>query len=189
MDPSRRARLRARVAATLFWRGGLIAACAAVAVRWPTDGLVIAGAAVGVIAIAFGTLDIATVLGRGRTLSWWWALLLHGLLSVVFGLISLGAMALSRETMSMLFAGWLALAGVVALAVGLVARGRGTAGIVGVAVFVASAAGNLVVLTDQRVSASLLLYAGAAYAALLGITEVGLARWLRWRAAAVGLDA
>ena len=189
MDATRNARLRARVAASLFWRGGLIAACAAVAVRWPAEGLVIAAIAVGVIAIAFGALDVATALHRHRALSWWWALLLHGVLCVAFGVISLGAMALSRETMSMLFAGWLALAGVVALAVGLVARGRGTASIVGIAVFVASAAGNLIVLTDQRVSALQLLYAGAAYAALLGFTEVGLGRWLRLRAADAGFDA
>ena len=188
MDSTRNARTRARVAATLFWRGGLIAAFAAVAVRWPEEGLLLATVAVGFIAIAFGLLDVATAIRHHRWLGWWWALSLHGTMSIVFGLISLGAMGLSRDTMSVLFAGWLALAGVVALAVGLVARGRGTAGTAGIAIFVASAAANLLVLTNRRVSASLLLYAGAAYAALLGITEVGLGRWLRWRAAGAGLD-
>jgi hypothetical protein len=36
-----------------------------------------------------------------------------------------------------------------------------------------------IVLADRRISEFALLYVGAAYAALLGLSEMGLGRWLR----------
>jgi uncharacterized membrane protein HdeD (DUF308 family) len=144
--------------------------------------------AVGVLAIGFGIHDVATALRRRRELGWWWALVLHGVLSVAFGLITLASIGLPRALMAALFAGWLAIAGIFALAAGLIAHGRGALGRAGLSIFVASVAANVIVLADVRLSAFVLLYAGAAYAALLGITEMGLGQWLRLRGAAAGLD-
>jgi uncharacterized membrane protein HdeD (DUF308 family) len=145
--------------------------------------------AVGVVAIGFGIHDIVTALRCPRELSWWWALLLHGAMSVVFGSISFASSGLSQQLMAIVFAAWLAIAGVLALAAGLMAHGKGAVGLIGLSIFVGSVAANLFILVDARLSAFALLYAGAAYATLLGITEVGLGRWLRWRGAGAGLDA
>jgi uncharacterized membrane protein HdeD (DUF308 family) len=179
---------RQRIAGTLFWRGVLIAVCAAFAVRWPAEGLLLGMAAVAALAIGFGINDIVMALRHRHELGWWWALQLHGIASVLFGVISVVSLGLSRAAMATLFAGWLAVAGILALAAGLIARGRGTIGVVGIAIFVASVAANVFVLADARLSAFVLLYAGAAYATLLGITELGLGQWLRWRGAGAGLD-
>jgi uncharacterized membrane protein HdeD (DUF308 family) len=179
---------RQRIADTLFLRGVLIAACAAIAVRWPMDGLLLGMVVVAVVAIGFGINDIVMALRHRHELAWWWALQLHGAASVLFGVTSVVSLGLSRAAMATLFGGWLALAGVLALAAGIVARGRGTIGIVGVTIFVASVAANVIVFADAQLSAFVLLYAGAAYATLLGITELGLGHWLRRRGAAAGLD-
>ena len=79
--------------------------------------------------------------------------------------------------MSLLFAVWLGIVGVVALAI-IAARSR-TVAVIGLTIFAASMIANVLVLADTRLSELALLYSGAAYAALLGIGEIGLGRWLR----------
>ena len=168
-----------RIGASFFWRGCLIALSGAIAVRWPADGLLLGMLVVGALAALFGITDIMVSLTHVRTLTRWWALLLHGVLSVVFGAISLGALGLSRESMAGVFAAWLGLLGLIAFAGAMVAHGRRSFTITGVVIFVASLVSIAVVLADRRLSEFVLLYVGAGYAALLGLSEMGLGRWLR----------
>ncbi|HEY7235538.1 MAG TPA: DUF308 domain-containing protein [Gemmatimonadaceae bacterium] len=179
-------RLWMRIADSLFWRGCVIAAAGAVAVRWPADGLLLGMMAVGTLTIVFGLVDITVSLSRVPRSGWRWALLLHGVLSVLFGAISVGSLGLSTESMSILFAIWLGVVGVVALAASIVAARSRTVAIIGLTIFVASVLANILVLADTRLSELTLLYSGAAYAALLGIGEIGLGRWLRSGAAVLG---
>lgn len=172
-------RLWMRIADSLFWRGCVIAAAGALAVRWPADGLLLGMIAVGALTIVFGLVDITVSLSRVQSPGWRWALLLHGVLSVLFGAISVGSLGLSTKSMSILFAVWLGIVGVVALAAAIVAARSRTVAIIGLTIFAASMIANVFVLTDTRLSELALLYSGAAYAALLGIGEIGLSRWLR----------
>lgn len=188
MRDTANAAVRRRVATTLFWRGGTIAACAAVAVRWPAEGLLVAMLLVGVVAIVFGAEDIIIALRERHALPWWWALLTHGAGSVLFGMISISSFALSQQGMALVFAGWCLIAGMFALGAGLLAHARGAFGLAAIGIFVASVAANLYVLSSTTLTAMSLLYAGAAYATLLGLTEVGLGHWLRWRGARANLD-
>ena len=173
------AQLWRRVGASFFWRGCLIAASGAIAVRWPAYGLLLGMFVVGGLAALFGIIDIVVSLSHVRTIRRWWALLLHGALSVVFGAISVCALRLSREWMAVVFAAWLGLLGVIALVAAMVAHGRRRFAITGFAIFSASLISIAVVLADRRISEFALLYVGAAYAALLGLSEIGLGRWLR----------
>lgn len=169
---------RRHVAATLFWRGFLITLCAAIAVRWPAAGLLLAMAAVGVLAIAFGVYDLIAA-ARYHSVRRWWVLLLHGVLSLVFGAVSITALALSRREMVILFAAWLALASAAAMLAAVFAGIRRTAAVTCLTIFLANAVAIVYLATDSRLSALILLYAGACYATLFGITEVGLGQWLR----------
>jgi uncharacterized membrane protein HdeD (DUF308 family) len=157
----------------------LIAASGAIAVRWPADGLVLGMLVVGALAALFGIVDIVVSLSHVRTITRWWALLLHGALCVVFGAISAYALALSKESMAVVFAAWLGLLGVIALAAAMTAHGRRSFTIIGFTIFSASLVSIAIVLADRQLSEFALLYVGAAYAALLGFSEMGLGRWLR----------
>lgn len=173
------AQLWRRIGASFFWRGCLIAASGAIAVRWPADGLLLGMLVVGGLAALFGIIDIVVSLSHVRTITRWWALLLHGALSVVFGAISVFALGLSRESMAGLFAAWLGLIGVIALVAAMVPHGRRRFIITGFTIFAVSLIATVIVLADRRISEFALLYAGAAYALLLGLSEIGLGRWLR----------
>ena len=170
--------IRQRVAATLFWRGLLITFCAAIAVRWPADGLLLAMAVVGALAIGFGIYDVLTA-ARLRSDERAWMLLLHGALNIVFGVVSMTATALSRHEMLMIFAGWLVVAGAVAIATALLIGARRAAALACLTILAASVVAIALLATDSRLSALILLYAGACYATLFGMTEVGLGQWLR----------
>lgn len=173
------ARLWRRIGASFFWRGGLIALSAAIAVRWPADGLLLAMLVVGGLGALFGIVDISVSLSHVRTITRWWALLLHGALSVVFGAISVFALGLSRESMASLFAAWLGLLGAIAFVAAMLAHGHRSFTIIGFIVFLASLVSIVIILADRRISEFALLYVGAAYALLLGLSEMGLGRWLR----------
>ena len=173
------ARLWSRIGASFFWRGCLIAASGAIAVRWPAEGLLLGMFVVGGLAALFGIVDIVVSLSHVRTITRWWALLLHGALSVVFGAISVFALGLSRESMAVVFAAWLGLLGAIAFVAAMVAHGRRSFAIMGFGIFSASLMSIAIVLADRRISEFALLYVGAAYAALLGLSEMGLGRWLR----------
>jgi len=173
------AQLWRRIGASFFWRGCLIAASGAIAVRWPAEGLLLGMFVVGGLAALFGIVDIVVSLSHVRTITRWWALLLHGALSVVFGAISVFALGLSKESMAVIFAAWLGLLGAIAFVAAMVAHGRRSFAIMGFGIFSASLMSIAIVLADRRISEFALLYVGAAYAAVLGLSEMGLGRWLR----------
>ena len=168
---------RQRVAATLFWRGFLITLCAAVAVRWPADGLLVAMGLVGAIAIGFGIYDVFTASRLYPAKRW--VLLLHGALSLLFGAASIAALGLSRHQMITLFAAWLAIASAAAISAAIVAGARRSATVLCLTIFAANVVAIVLLAGQARLSVLLLLYAGACYATLVGMTEVGLGRWLR----------
>lgn len=168
---------RRRVAATFFWRGFLITLCAAVAVRWPADGLLLAMGLVGALAIGFGVYDVFTAV-RLHPLERW-VLLLHGVLSLLFGAASIAALGLSRHMMVTLFAAWLAIASAAAIGAAVMTGARRAATLTCLTIFAANVVAIVFLTSQSRLSALLLLYAGACYATLFGMTEVGLGRWLR----------
>lgn len=177
---------RRRVAATFFWRGLLITLCAAIAVRWPADGLLLAMAVVGALAIGFGAYDVLTA-ARLRSDERWWMLLIHGALNLVFGFVSIIALGLSRRAMLMVFVAWLAIAAAAAISTALLIGTRRAAVLTCLVIFVASAVAIVLLATDSRLSALILLYAGACYATLFGMTEVGIGQWLRRAGAEIQL--
>ena len=169
---------RRRVAATFFWRGLLITLCAAIAVRWPADGLILAMGVVGALAIGFGIYDVLAA-ARLRSDERWWMLLLHGALNLLFGVVSIIALGLSRREMLIVFVGWLAIAAAAAMTAALYIGARRAGVLTCLTIFVASAVAIVFLATDSRLSALILLYAGACYATLFGMTEVSLGQWLR----------
>lgn len=163
----------------LFWRGMLALATALVAVRWPQETLIFALVAAGAVFGIMGLFDTVIALRIRRAYHAWWVALIHGLACTAFGIVTLAVPGVALALAVGIAAGWLVVYGAVALLVAWRMR-RNHLRWRSVALWGAM---NVVfaalVLTYPRLTITVLLYAGAAYAALLGLVQVGAAMRLR----------
>lgn len=163
----------------LFWRGMLALATALVAVRWPQETLIFALVAAGAVFGVMGLFDVVLALRMRRGYSAWWVALVHGLACTAFGVVTLVVPGVALAIAVGIASAWLVVYGAVALIVAWRMR-RNQLRWRSVAAWGAlNLAFAVSVLAYPRLTITVLLYAGAAYAALLGLVQVGASMRLR----------
>lgn len=168
-----------RLSATLIVRGAAMAALGTAALVWPEEVLILAMLSVGVVATLLGIYEISLAFGiRDRTRRWS-LVLIHGIASVAFGLLTVGSPGVSLRVALAIIAVWLVLYASVAWAsatlVWPLPMVRWTLLILGVVDVVLAV---LVVLAPAATIFAL-LFLGAAYAAGFGLWQVAAGVWLR----------
>lgn len=163
----------------LFWRGMLALAFALVAVRWPAETLVFALVAAGAVFAVMGLFDVGISLGMRRTHRLWWLALLHGLACVAFGVVTVVVPAVALRLAVLLAAAWLMLYGLLALEAARRVRTRSRVWRALAAWGIANGVLAALLITFPRLTITLVLYAGAAYAAAFGVAHLAAAIVLR----------
>ena len=163
----------------LFWRGLLALALALVAVRWPSDTLVFALVAAGAVFLVMGFFDAFVALRLRATFRLWWVALAHGLVCVLFGAVTLAVPALALRVAVTLASIWLLAYAALAIVAALTLR-RARGPWVAPAVWgIANAVLAVVLFVYPIPTVTLVLYAGAGYAAALGVVHLAAASALR----------
>ena len=162
----------------LLVRGLLTAAAALVALRWPDMSLVVVAVAAGSLFIALGAVAALAALRLCRRHVLSWLLVSEGASAVVFGVLSLLLPTLSFGIALIVAVAWLvAYGGAVLFAWNALLRGQ----VMAPAMLAWGGANlllSLVVIDYRWAGVDLLLYAGAAYAAMFSLAEVATAVWL-----------
>jgi uncharacterized membrane protein HdeD (DUF308 family) len=84
-----------RLSDTLLWRGVAFTMLGVAALIWPEPILVGALLTVALLAALLGLYEMTIAASIRRRTSRWWLVLAHGVLSLGFGLLTVGASALS----------------------------------------------------------------------------------------------
>ena len=168
-----------RLSRTLIWRGALMFLLGACAVVWPKEVLIVAMIAVALIATLFGLYEIYVAVTLRRSTPRWWLVLLHGLASLAFASLTVGAPAQSIRLWLAVIAAWLLLYGGAALCAAALVdtlrpfrRALIAWGCIDVLIAIFA-----VLYPNATIMG--LLYFGAAYAALFGGWQLALGLWLR----------
>ena len=164
-------------------RGLTLALLGFLVVRWPGDTMLLAILAAGAVLIVTGVVEILTAVPLYRRYVRWWLAVLIGVASMTYGLLTLAAPAIRPERMVTAGIAWCLAACITGLllAVALSRAGQSsTPPLVWAAVhLVAGLSIGLFALRHQVASTVTVLYAGSAYAAIVGVAEITLA--VRWR--------
>ena len=96
-----------RLSDTLLWRGVAFTLLGVAALIWPEQILIAALLAVGLLAALLGLFEMTIAASIRRRTSRWWLVLAHGFLSVSFGLLTVGALALSLASALAVVMAWL----------------------------------------------------------------------------------
>jgi uncharacterized membrane protein HdeD (DUF308 family) len=164
---------------TLVWRGGLMVALGVAAVWWPEPVLVAALLAVGAIASLLGIYEVTVGAALPRGSTGRPVVVAHGLVTLAFGLMTVGAPALSLSLALAITIGWLLLYAGVTIGAAMISkfsrRLRATLWVWGSLNVVFAA---VVALFPEATIFALLVF-GAAYAALNGAWQVAVGLWLR----------
>src|SRR5690348_16394176 len=91
---------------SLIWRGAAMLALGLAAVVWPEQILILAMMIVGLIATVFGLYEVSIAFVLRRRISGWWLVLLHGLASLAFAGLSVGAPGVSLRAALIVIAAW-----------------------------------------------------------------------------------
>jgi uncharacterized membrane protein HdeD (DUF308 family) len=168
-----------RLSETLLWRGVAFTMLGVAALIWPEPILVGALLTVGLLAALLGLYEMTIAASIRRRTSRWWLVLAHGVLSVGFGLLTVGASALSfRFALAMVMAWLIAYAGIAWSASVIVRPGRK----IRVALFAWGGIDILLAVVVAVYPAATIfsfLFFGALYAALFGIWQIAAGVWLR----------
>lgn len=162
----------------LLVRGLLTAAAALLALRWPDATLAVVAVAAAILFIVLGAVAALVAVGLRRRHFLSWLLIGEAASAVAFGVLSLLLPTLSLGLAVVVAVAWLvAYGGAVLFAWNALLCGQVMA-----PALLAWGSANLVlsvIVIDYRwAGVDLLLYAGAAYAALFSLAEVAAAVWL-----------
>lgn len=163
----------------LVWRGLAALALALVAVRWPADTLVFALIVSGTVFAVMGLFDVVLALRMRRRHRLWWLALGHGLACVGFGVVTIAVPAVALRIAVLLAAAWLLLYAVLALEAARRVRGRSSLWRAAAGWGLLNAMLAVLLLLYPGLTITLVLYAGAAYAAALGVAHLAAAAALR----------
>jgi uncharacterized membrane protein HdeD (DUF308 family) len=163
----------------LFWRGVLALALAFVAVRWPQDTLLFALVGVGAVFLVMGAIDTVIALRLRASARFWWVALAHGLACVLFGAVTLAVPALALRVAVVLASLWLLAYGALALVAARKLRAIAAPWLMPALWGAANATLAVVLFVYPIPTVTVVLYAGAGYAALLGAAHLAAAFALR----------
>lgn len=159
----------------LFWRGMLALALALIAVRWPEDTLIFALVGAGAVFLVMGFIDVFLSLRLRATTTLWWVALAHGLACVLFGVVTLAVPALALRVAIVLASVWLFVYGVVALIAAFELRAAAAPWAIAALWGATNVAFALVLYLAPMPTVTVVLYAGASYAAALGVAHLAAA--------------
>jgi len=167
-----------RLSDTLLWRGAAFTMLGVAAVIWPEPILIGALLTVGLLATLLGIYEMTIAASIRLRTTRWWLVLSHGTLSLGFGLLTVGASALSFRFALVVVVAWLvAYAGVAWIAAVILKPARKirvalvTWG--GIDVLLA-----VVVAIYPAATIFSFLFFGAVYAALFGIWQIAVGVWI-----------
>jgi len=168
-----------RLSQTLVWRGLAMLAFGLAAVVWPEQILILAMLAVGIVATVFGLYEISIAFAIRRHAPRWWLVLGHGVASLAFGGLSVGAPGVSLRVALIVIATWFVVyAGIsygAAVALWPI-RGVRLALITWALFDVALA---ILAVAYPAATIFALLFFGAVYAAVFGAWQFAAGLWLR----------
>jgi len=174
-----------RLSDTLLWRGVAFTMLGVAALIWPEPILIGALLTVGLLATLLGLYEMTIAASIRRRTSRWWLVLSHGVLSLGFGLLTVGASALPfRFALAVVVAWLIAYAGVTWTAA-VILRPRRT---IRVALFTWGGVDVLLGVVIAIYPAATIfsfLFLGAFYAAMFGVWQIAAGVWLRRRLAGV----
>jgi len=150
-------------------------------VIWPEPVLIAAMFTVGLIATVFGLYEVTVAIAIRHRGSRWWLVLAHGLASLGFGLLTVGAPALPLQLALVVIAVWFFVYAAVAWsAAGIVWHARGLRRTLLAGGCFHAALGLLAILYPAATIFALLFF-GAVYAAMFGAWQLAAGLWLRSR--------
>ena len=163
----------------LVGRGLVMLVLGGVAVRWPESTIVPALLAGTAVLAASGVYEVTVALARRHRSPRWPVWLFDGLACVAFALVTLGFPALTMETAMRLIAAWFILYAAFCASLSVLLWPRRSAG-VSLAIWSAmNLALGILALVMFKPGFTLVLYAGAAYAATFGAAQLIAGVWLR----------
>ncbi|MGE5102252.1 MAG: HdeD family acid-resistance protein [Deltaproteobacteria bacterium] len=167
------------LANALVWRGAALLALGLAAVVWPEQILIAAMLAVGVIVTVFGLYEVSIAFSIRRHTPRWWLVLLHGVASIAFGGLSVGAPGVSLRVALFVIAAWFVLYAGVAFGTAILVWPTTTIrwALMTWAIFDVGLAILAVAYPAATIFA--LLFFGAVYAALFGGWQVAAGLWIR----------
>jgi len=161
-----------RLSDTLLWRGVAFAMLGVAALIWPEPILIGALLTVGLLATLLGLYEMTIAASIRRRTSRWWLVLAHGVLSLGFGLLTVGASAISfRFALAVVMLWLIAYAGVAWSAAVILRPGRRIRAALftwgGINVLLA-----VVVAIYPAATIFSFLFFGAVYAAMFGVWQI-----------------
>jgi uncharacterized membrane protein HdeD (DUF308 family) len=168
-----------RLSHTLLLGGALLMVFGFGGVAWSEALLILAMLAVALVATLFGLYEVWMALSVRRHSSQWWIVLLHGIASTLFGMLTVGVSGVRLETAIALAAAWLVFYAAIAWsAATLVWRtGRLRWALLGCGLLDFGLAIGAVTYPKANIFG--LLYVGGWYAAAFGAWQLGAGVWLR----------
>jgi len=161
-----------RLSDTLLWRGIAFTMLGVAALIWPEPILIGALLTVGLLATLLGLYEMTIAASIRRRTSRWWLVLAHGVLSLGFGLLTVGASAVSfRFALAVVMLWLIAYAGVAWSAAVILRPGRRIRAALftwgGINVLLA-----VVVAIYPAATIFSFLFFGAVYAAMFGVWQI-----------------
>ena len=161
-----------RLSDTLLWRGVAFTMLGVAALIWPEPILIGALLTVGLLATLLGLYEMTIAASIRRRTSRWWLVLAHGVLSLGFGLLTVGASAVSfRFALAVVMLWLIAYAGVAWSAAVILRPGRR----IRAALFVWGGIDVLLAVVVAIYPAATIfsfLFFGAVYAAMFGVWQI-----------------
>ncbi len=168
-----------RLSVTLLWRGVAFTILGVAAVIWPEPILIGALLTVGLLATLLGIYEMTIAASIRRRTSRWWLVLSHGVLSLGFGLLTVGASALSFRFALAVVMAWLLAYGCVAWSAAVILKPGRKIRVALVTWGVVNVLLAMVVALYPAATIFSFLFFGAVYAALFGIWQTAVGIWLR----------
>jgi uncharacterized membrane protein HdeD (DUF308 family) len=177
-----------RLSGTLEWRGLALLALGVGALLWPEPLMIAAMLTAGLIAALLGLYEMAIAVVLRRFTEYWYVVLVHGLTSLAFGLLTVGASALPFRVAFALIMAWLLVyVGVMWAAATMMWPMRTVPW-----ALIAWGTVDLLVLIAIAISPAAtifgVLFLGALYAAVFGAWQFALGWWLGRHAPAIIVD-
>lgn len=149
------------------------------AVVWPEQILILAMMVVGLVATVFGLYEISIAFAIRRRTTRWWFVLMHGLASLAFAGLSVGAPGVSLRVALVVIAVWFLFYAALAFGAATLVQTTPTIRRALIAWGAFDVGLALLALLFPAATIFALLFFGAVYAALFGAWQLAAGLWLR----------
>jgi uncharacterized membrane protein HdeD (DUF308 family) len=177
-----------RLSETLVWRGLALLALGVGALLWPEPLMIAALLTAGLIAAMLGLYEMAIAAVLRRFTQYWYVVLVHGLTSLAFGLLTVGASALPLRVALVLIVAWLLVYVGVMWGAATMMWPMRTVPWALIAWGTADLLVSIAIAISPTVTIFGFLFLGALYAAVFGAWQLALGWWLGRHAPAIIVD-